>query len=317
MLVEVDFIYTTPPAIELTLTGVEVEVGVNYDVNEDDYTFKSIILTSEQANSILNAIELQAFDDPNCIAYIYDPITNQFAKDNYDGWRGYDGLGHNWSSNGDSPICVIFQNSENIGCYNLYGIEPQTITTYFAIANTATKKAALIKVNFAYEGTFPTYTVAGAFGKNVAANSDDPIFGKSWDITTEAGNDLTKTSRKLYALTLEDVELTAGTIYYKVVQDHSWDHSWGFGANDADYVVNLPNGLEKATFDITFTFSPLGLENGYNVSCEAVYDDITTGIRSMAAEKQASDAIYNLQGVRLNKLQKGLNIVGGKKIFVK
>ena len=82
-------------------------------------------------------------------------------------------------------------------------------------------------------------------------------------------------------------------------------------------MVNLPNGLEKATFDITFTFSPLGLENGYNVSCGAVYDDITTGIRSMATEKQASDAIYNLQGVRLNKLQKGLNIVGGKKIFVK
>lgn len=210
-----------------------------------------------------------------------------------------------------------FQNSDDIICFNFYGIEPQTITTYIAVANTAAKKAALIKVNFTYEGTFPTYTVAGAFGSGVAAGTADPIFGKAWDITEEAGNDLTKADRTTFTLTIENVELTAGTIYYKVVQDHSWDINWGFGSNDADCQVNIPNGLEKAIFDITFTFSPMGLNNGYKVSCDVVYDEITTGISNMAAEKQASDAIYNLQGVRLNKLQKGLNIIGGKKIFVK
>ena len=318
VLVEVDFIYTAPAAIELTLTGVEVEVGVTYDVNEEDYTIKSIILTADQVKSILDAIELESFTDPNCIGYIYDPVANEFAADNSDGWRGYDGLGHNWSANGDSPICVKFQNSDDIACFNFYGIEPQTITTYYAIANTATKKAALIKVNFTYEGTFPHYTVAGAFGAGIAAGTADPIFGKAWDITEEAGNDLTKADRTTFTLTIEDVELAAGTIYYKVVQDHSWDISWGFGSNDADYVVNMPDGLEKGIFDITFTFSPMGLNNGYNLTCDVVLDNEgTVGINSLAAQKQSDETIYNLQGVRLNKLQKGLNIVGGKKIVVK
>ncbi len=128
---------------------------------------------------------------------------------------------------------------------------------------------------------------------------------------------MTKVDRISYTLTIEDVELTTGTIYFKVFQDHSKDTNWGFNPNDATYEVNMPNGLDKAVFDITFSFSPMGLNNGYNVSCDAVYDETATGIRSMVTEKQTSDAIYNLQGVRLDKLQKGLNIVDGKKIYVK
>ena len=71
---------------------------------------------------------------------------------------------------------------------------------------------------------------------------------------------MTKVDRISYTLTIEDVELTTGTIYFKVFQDHSKDTNWGFDPNDAT---------------------------------------------------------YNLQGVRLDKLQKGLNIVDGKKIYVK
>ena len=321
VLVEVDFIYTAPAAIELTLTGVEVEVGVKYDVNEEDYTVKSIILTAEQTKSILDAIELESLE--NAAAYIYDPVAKEFAADNFDGWRGYDGLGHNWSYDGASPICVKFQNSEDIACFNFYGIEPQTITTYWAVANPANGKAALIKVNFTYEGTFPTYTVVGVFGEKDVDDADE-IFGKAWDLKAEA-NKMTKTSRTNYTLTIEDVELAAGTIFYKVVENQSWDKSWGFPYSDenlygnANYVVNMPDGFEKAVFDITFTFSPLGLNNGYNVDCDVVFDEqaSTVGINSLSTKNQNNEAIYNLQGVRLVKLQKGLNIVGGKKVVVK
>ena len=159
---------------------------------------------------------------------------------------------------------------------------------------------------------------AGKWLNEKDANADDEIFSKAWDITA-AANTMTHSAenRTLWTLTIEDVELTAGTILYKVVADNSWDNNWGFGDNNADYVVNMPEGLEKATFDITFYFSPLGLSNGYNVSCEAVYDEETTvGINTVKANDN-SQAIYNLQGVRLNKLHKGLNIVGGKKIVVK
>ena len=45
---------------------------------------------------------------------------------------------------------------------------------------------------------------------------------------------------------------------------------------------------------------------------EGIVTDIPT--RNIAADTNAPAVIYNLQGVRLNSLQRGLNIVGGKKI---
>ena len=42
-----------------------------------------------------------------------------------------------------------------------------------------------------------------------------------------------------------------------------------------------------------------------------------TGIKDVIANNAKTAAIYNLAGQRINALQKGLNIVGGKKVFVK
>lgn len=42
-----------------------------------------------------------------------------------------------------------------------------------------------------------------------------------------------------------------------------------------------------------------------------------TAIQSVAAQSQQAETIFNLQGMRLNQMQKGLNIVGGKKLMVK
>ena len=323
VLVEIDFTYTEPEAIELTLTDVQVEADVTYNITWGDYTEQTYTLSDEDVQSILGAIELESFEDEACEAYIYDPATGEFSADNFDGWRSADGLGHGWTGTEEAPACAQFRYGETLYFYNLYGIEPQTITTYFAVANTTTSKAALIKVNFVYEGTYPTYTVAGAFkAAGEGTTEEASFFGTAWDAAAEANN-MTKDGRTTFTLKFEDVELTAGTIYYKVVQDNGWDTSWGFNPSEnnpngnADYVVNLPEGYDKAVFDITFTFSPLGLSNGFNVTCDVVFDELTTGISSMTANSQAGETIYNLQGVRLEKLQKGLNIVGGKKIVVK
>jgi len=322
VLVEIDFIYAEPAPIELTLTNVEVEANVTYNITWADYTEQTITLTDEEVKSILDAIELTSFEDEACEAYVYDPATQSFSRDSEGSWRDANGLAHAWTGTEEAPACVQFRYENTLYCYNLYGIEPQTITTYWAIANTTTGKAALIKVNFVYEGTYPTYTVAGVFGEK-DVDDEDEIFGKAWDLNLEANN-MTKADRTTWTLTIENVELTAGTIWYKVFADHSNDTSWGFNYSDdniygnADYVVNMPEGYDKAVFDITFTFSPVAaLSNGFNVTCDVVFDELITGISSIATEKQNGEAIYNLQGVRLEKLQKGLNIVGGKKVVIK
>ena len=42
-----------------------------------------------------------------------------------------------------------------------------------------------------------------------------------------------------------------------------------------------------------------------------------TGIATIAQSSSDETNIYNMQGIRLNKLQKGINIVNGKKVMVK
>ena len=47
------------------------------------------------------------------------------------------------------------------------------------------------------------------------------------------------------------------------------------------------------------------------------FDTDTTGISPLPASPKGEEMIYNLQGQRMNSLQKGFNIIEGKKIFVK
>ncbi len=52
------------------------------------------------------------------------------------------------------------------------------------------------------------------------------------------------------------------------------------------------------------------------ISLPGFDDDDATGIRTIDNEQQTTDgAIYNVAGLRLNKMQKGINIVNGKKIL--
>ena len=63
------------------------------------------------------------------------------------------------------------------------------------------------------------------------------------------------------------------------------------------YTVNVENGRESFTGE---------------------FETQTTGIEAIRNNKEViRTGIYNLQGQRLNSLQKGLNIVNGRKIYVK
>jgi len=53
---------------------------------------------------------------------------------------------------------------------------------------------------------------------------------------------------------------------------------------------------------------------------EATEATVVTGIETITTDEQqvkTNDNIYNMQGIRVQKAQKGLYIVGGKKIVVK
>ena len=48
-----------------------------------------------------------------------------------------------------------------------------------------------------------------------------------------------------------------------------------------------------------------------------VMDELITGVASPKSSPEGNDFIYNLAGQRLSKTQKGVNIVGGRKVLIK
>ena len=103
--------------------------------------------------------------------------------------------------------------------------------------------------------------------------------------------------------------------------------------NDA-YQVSITDASGKVAYEKTINAGNIvGLnidissypKGYYNVTVEndnesftGTFEAQTTGIMDVRKKaEEAGDRIYNLQGQRLNSLQKGLNIVNGQKVYVK
>ena len=75
---------------------------------------------------------------------------------------------------------------------------------------------------------------------------------------------------------------------------------------------------ERAYLQIpTELANALGGIKGFSMNFDDENDDIHTGIESLIPSSIGEASLYNLAGQRLSKLQKGINIVNGKKVFVK
>ncbi len=112
---------------------------------------------------------------------------------------------------------------------------------------------------------------------------------------------------------------------------------------DEAYLVRITNESDQVVYEKTINAgSIVGLnidisafaKGRYTVTIEnsgesftGEFETITTGIQELINEEETKNfnsstlqffnSIYNLQGQRLNTLQKGLNIVNGRKVFVK
>ncbi len=112
---------------------------------------------------------------------------------------------------------------------------------------------------------------------------------------------------------------------------------------DATYLVRITNESDQVVYEKTINAgSIVGLnidisafaKGRYTITMEnssevftGEFETITTGIQELINEEETKNfnsstlqffnSIYNLQGQRLNRLQKGLNIVNGRKVLVK
>ncbi|MCD8306227.1 MAG: hypothetical protein LUC49_06190 [Prevotella sp.] len=132
---------------------------------------------------------------------------------------------------------------------------------------------------------------------SVAAVPENNMLLGSEKETTTYGPDETK-DYKFYKFTYEDIVsgVYTGLGFY-------WDQDNGAAFTSAAFKAWL--AVPDDTADAKISSFVLGEDN-------------TTGISSVDSSKPATDAIYNLQGIRVNDMSRpGIYIVGGKKVIKK
>ncbi len=113
------------------------------------------------------------------------------------------------------------------------------------------------------------------------------------------------------------VGVTASTILNKVDGDYT-----NYIMAKKDDVLGFYAVADGSTLGANKAYLPLltsTLPAAAEVKLMLVFDDegLATGIEAPEKQEAAEGAIYNLNGQRLSRLQKGVNIVGGKKVFIK
>ena len=104
-----------------------------------------------------------------------------------------------------------------------------------------------------------------------------------------------------------------GYYYYKLVEENGVVGFW-WGAEDGGPFENTANKAYLKVSQDYFDSDPSGAKNFISFAGEDF--GVTTAINSI--EKSLGDAaIYNLNGVRVNKVQKGVYVVNGKKVVIK
>ncbi len=179
-------------------------------------------------------------------------------------------------------------------------------------------------------------------------NKDPKLFGE-YGTKDAAGNDITPASNVITSFggtfeTILTADQAAGFAYDKMFTD--WDPMTLATQVQAPNDAKLENG--------TVTWSPtynnasayalfkngvfVGLTQGFSFDIQVGDDDVltlraanpcgglgepvtvtvVTGIDELATDSQPADnAVYNMQGVRVQKAQKGLYIINGRKVVIK
>ena len=191
---------------------------------------------------------------------------------------------------------------------------------------------ALLKVNGTLtlqpvkSGTSYTITVAADFSTVTITGEAEPaptveklyIMGTgttgAWDTTTEMTFNETTQAFEYEVTNTGDIYITFGDAEFTNWDDWNANNRIAIGSGD----VNAPVGTE---FDLIKANGTLVLEAGsYKISVTKALKctiTTTTGINAVKADALKDAQIYTISGQRVDKAQKGLYIVNGRKVVVK
>ncbi|SDN93139.1 hypothetical protein SAMN04487900_105141 [Prevotella communis] len=314
-----------PEVTELELTlNVERYTGMGYGATEAtvDFTeakaFLGVEAITEDMLSVLNP-------DGNAIS--------DFKA--YDGWFNGEGVAETWGDNTKINV-KFFEAIAGEGKYSICDMNGadevgKTYSVKWQLAANGKKVIYTINVTFvaapefkpeivktidvpvymtaeaAYEGLTAQFDAAEvATALNIASIADAKAYivnvttGSFVENTTDgwrdANGDATQWPNATNGLCAKIQEPSSGTIDYlgthdaNFMENDTYTAKWGFVANEKAVVLNINITFKSAAF--------------------------MTRINSMKSDSQQG-TIYNLNGQKVNKAQKGLNIINGKKIVIK
>ena len=253
----------------------------------------------------------------------------------YDGWFNGEGVAETWGDNTKINV-KFFEAIAGEGKYSICDMNGadevgKTYSVKWQLAANGKKVIYTINVTFvaapefkpeivktidvpvymtaeaAYEGLTAQFDAAEvATALNIASIADAKAYivnvttGSFVENTTDgwrdANGDATQWPNATNGLCAKIQEPSSGTIDYlgthdaNFMENDTYTAKWGFVANEKAVVLNINITFKSAAF--------------------------MTRINSMKSDSQQG-TIYNLNGQKVNKAQKGLNIINGKKIVIK
>ena len=190
-----------------------------------------------------------------------------------------------------------------------------------AANGTITLKPGTFKITV--EPDFNAVTITGEFAPEPQPVTVDKLFimgtgtPKGWDGTTELTFNEATQAFEYEATVTEDTYLTFGDAEFTSWADFNGKHRFAPAEGNTDAV------LDQAVQLVLVNNGCVVLKNAGTYKISVTKDlkmTITaagTGINSIAADKMKNATIYTVSGQRVEKAQKGLYIIDGKKVVVK
>lgn len=341
---KVNLIYKEKEAAPITFADLKVADTQNINIySETGYNYEGETATAD-IDAILATLGETTLDNVTIYAVASDgTLDDDYKLGTSDGWRDANG---DWSSWGNSAtrFCVKF-NAPSFDYIGGYGegehmTAPVTYTAKYAfvVGKTAEdNKAVVVNLNLIYEYSKANLVVTDAKYATFVAPFDVtlPAGVKAYKVTGVTGSelDLEEVSTTVPACTV--VVLNSETPVNTVVEglDVADQTSYTTGLLTASLYEDIKAPADSYVLQDQGEGAKFYLVNGESPTVKAGhayltapsagvkafgFDAIATAIAGLTpALSKGEGVVYNLQGQQLNSLQRGVNIVNGKKLLVK
>lgn len=281
---------------------------------------------------VCEALEIASIAEAE--SYIVNVTNGEFVKNTTDGWRDANGDAASWGA-ATNGFCLKLEDPAS-GAFNYSGAHDENFNdgdTYVAKwAITANSKAVILQVNIAFgkyvsiavDATAKYGTFCAPFAVTVPAGVTASTATVNGDMVELAGVGATIPANTPVVLYAEAGLAATNILGARVAGTPAAGALVGVYADTqaevGTYVLQRQDG-KVGFYKVEGVKPTIKANHAYLVAPDAarilLFDGDETAITALQALTSGKAEIYDINGRRLPALQKGINIVAGKKILVK